>query len=81
MSGQGPARARQSGVLPWVLSLAIVGILTGFALLLLSGHYANDGPVILEVTAEHGLHRGDLVVLTGWAAGVLSALALAAGRR
>jgi len=65
----------------WVFSLAIVVILTGFALLLLSGRYFNDGPVILALSANHGLHKGDVFVVTGWAAGVLSVVGLGVSRR
>ncbi len=79
MSGPGPVRPPV--VLRWAFSLAIVVILTGFALLLLSGSYANDGSIILVVADGHGLHQGDVFVLAGWATGVLSALGLAAGRR
>lgn len=52
-------------------------VLTGFALLLLDGHYRERGPVVLSLTARHGLHLGDLFVIAGWAVAVLSLIVLA----
>jgi hypothetical protein len=51
-------------------------MLTAFAVLLVTGRYVNEGPVLLVVADEHGLHKGDVFVLTGWAAGMLSLLGL-----
>ncbi|MGY1787297.1 hypothetical protein [Geodermatophilus sp. SYSU D00698] len=56
-------------------------MLTAFAVLLVTGRYYNEGPVLIRVTAEHGLHRGDVFVLTGWAAGMLSLMGILVGRR
>ncbi|MGY1831694.1 hypothetical protein ACI8AA_14880 [Geodermatophilus sp. SYSU D01180] len=56
-------------------------MLTAFAALLVTGRYYNEGPVLVRVTAEHGLHRGDVFVVTGWAAGMLSLVGLLAYRR
>ena len=42
-------------------------VLSGFALLLLSGQYVKEGAVVVSVTQDHGLHQGDLFVLGGWA--------------
>jgi hypothetical protein len=53
------------------LSALVVGaILSGFAFLLLTGRYINDGPVVVAVTESHGLHAGDLFVIAGWAVGM-----------
>jgi hypothetical protein len=63
-------RARSPGyrsrVLRWLSALVPAGVLTGFAFLLVTGHYLNDGPVLIRVAEDHGLHEGDLFVLAGW---------------
>ncbi|MDT0277344.1 hypothetical protein [Blastococcus goldschmidtiae] len=59
-------------MLRW-LSLAVVaGVLTGFTLLLVTGEYINDGPVLIRMSATRGLHVGDAFVLLGWAASMLA---------
>jgi hypothetical protein len=70
-------------VLRWLFGIVVAGILTTFAFLLLTGRYINDGPVLLRLTAEHGIHRGDIFIVCGWAAALLSELGLllTAGRR
>ncbi|WP_136697235.1 hypothetical protein [Geodermatophilus dictyosporus] len=51
-----------------VLCAAVASaVLSGFAFLLVTGQYTNDGPVVLHLSATHGLHLGDLFVVTGWA--------------
>jgi hypothetical protein len=67
--------------LRWLFVLVPAGVLSVFALLLLTGQYYNEGPVIAVVVVDHGLHRGDLFVLAGWAAGMLSLLGLLLLRR
>ena len=62
-------------------ALLAVVILTGFALLLVTGRYVADGPVLLSLSAEHGLHEGDLLVAAGWAAGVTAVARLLLRRR
>lgn len=47
-------------------------MLTGFAMLLVTGQYINDGPVLISMSATHGLHVGDAFVLLGWAAAMLA---------
>jgi hypothetical protein len=61
-------------------ALAVV-VLTGFAVLLVTGRYVADGPVLLSLSAEHGLHEGDLLVAAGWAAGVAAVVRLLFRRR
>ncbi|SFK92694.1 hypothetical protein [Geodermatophilus ruber] len=70
-------------MLRWLLALVIAGIVTAFAVLLLTGKYINDGPVLIAFSSEHGIHRGDVFVIAGWAATLLSevGLLLTAGRR
>lgn len=65
-----------------LLALGVGGILTAFTFLLLTGRYSNDGPVVVELSESHGLHAGDLFVITGWAVGMVALTVLArAGRR
>jgi hypothetical protein len=54
------------------------GVLSGFAFLLLTGQYENEGPVLVRITREHGLHEGDLFVIAGWALAMLALVLLAA---
>jgi len=68
-------------VLRWLFALVVAAMLTAFAALLVTGRYVNEGPVLLTLTDEHGLHEGDVFVLTGWAAGMLSLLGLLLARR
>ncbi len=69
-------------VLRRLAALVAVVVLTAFAFLLVTGEYSADGPVLFTLAGSHGLHRGDVVVLTGWAAGVLSvAWLVLSGRR
>ncbi|WP_166533489.1 hypothetical protein [Blastococcus xanthinilyticus] len=65
-------------MLRWLCALVCGGVLSGFAFLLVTGEYANEGPILLTVSRNHGLHAGDLFVLAGWAVAVLAVLALAA---
>jgi hypothetical protein len=59
----------------WTSALVVAGVLTGFAVLLLTGQYINDGPVLVRLGHGHGLHAGDLFVLAGWAV-AMTALAV-----
>ena len=51
-------------------AVVAVVVLTGFALLLVTGRYVADGPVLLSLSAQHGLHEGDVLVAAAWVAGV-----------
>ena len=64
-------------MLRWFCALVVAGVLTGFALLLLSGRYLNDGPVVLTMSEDHGVHVGDLFVVAGWVVAMIAVLALA----
>jgi hypothetical protein len=70
-----------SGMLDRLSALLAVVVLTGFSLLLVTGRYLADGPVLLSLSAEHGLHEGDLLVAAGWAAGVAAVLRLLLRRK
>ena len=67
----------------WLCSVVVGTVLSGFALLLLTGQYIADGPVVAAVSRDHGLHEGDLFVIAGWAAAMLALarLVLRQGRR
>jgi hypothetical protein len=70
-----PLRSRTvPGVFRWLCTGVIGAALTLFALLLVTGRYAEEGPILARFTPQHGVHAGDLVVLAVWA---LSMLALA----
>ena len=66
-------------MLRWLCASVVGGILSGFAFLLLTGRYINDGPVLIRVTADHGMHAGDLFVIAGWVVAMI-ALVLLTGR-
>ncbi|WP_147263162.1 hypothetical protein [Geodermatophilus sp. TF02-6] len=70
-------------MLRWLLALVVAGVLSAFALLLLTGRYFEEGPVLVRLTTTHGVHQGDLYVVSGWAVAVLCVLGLvlSAGRR
>ncbi|WP_346621221.1 hypothetical protein [Blastococcus montanus] len=59
-------------------ALVVAAVVSGFALLLITGDYENDGPVLVAVGGGHGVHAGDLFVLAGWAAAVTALWALVA---
>jgi hypothetical protein len=61
----------------------VEAVLSGFAFLLVTGEYFDEGRVVVVLTRAHGLHSGDLFVLAGWAlaTAALVGLALPARRR
>ena len=65
-------------MLRWLTALVPAGVLTGFAFLLVTGHYINDGPVLVQLAEDHGLHEGDLFVVAAWLVSLL-VLAVLAG--
>lgn len=65
------------GVLRWLCALVVGGVVSGFAALLITGRYANDGPLVVALTRSHGLHAGDLFVLAGWAVAMAAVVLLA----
>ncbi len=64
-------------------ALVIAGVLSVFAVLLLTGRYVNQGPVLLRLGEDHGIHAGDVFIVAGWAVALLSVVGLlrGAGRR
>lgn len=63
-------------MLRWLCFVVVIGVMSGFALLLLTGRYVNAGPVIASLTKNHGLHEGDLFVIGGWIAAVAALVGL-----
>ncbi len=55
----------------WLGALLVAMALTGFALLLLSGQYFREGPVVATVTEDHGIHRGDIGIVSVWGLGMI----------
>jgi len=55
----------------WLCAGAVGAVLSGFAFLLLTGRYSNDGSVVVTVSRDHGLHEGDLFVIAGWLVAML----------
>ncbi len=70
-------------VLRWLSALVVVAVLSGFAVLLLTGQYHEEGPVLVRLTETHGVHVGDLFVVLGWAVALLAVggLLRSTGRR
>jgi hypothetical protein len=70
-------------VLRWLSALVIAVILSAFAVLLLTGRYVNDGPVLVTLGADRGIHAGDVFIVAGWAVALLAEVGLlrAAERR
>jgi hypothetical protein len=56
--------------------LCIGATLVLLALMAISGRSRFDGPVLLPVTANHGLHAADFVVLLVAAAGLVALASL-----
>jgi hypothetical protein len=65
----------------WFCALVIGGVLSGFAFLLVTGKYDNDGPVLLRITRGHGLHAGDFFVIAAWVLAMLALVLLTATRQ
>jgi hypothetical protein len=82
--GSRPPRTTGStvpGVLRWLCALVVGAVVTGFAFLLITGHYLEEGPVLVSVVEDHGLHSGDVFVIAGCAVSILSLLVLVTPRR
>ena len=73
-------------MLRWLCASVVAAVVSGFAVLLVTGRYVKDGPVVASVSSSHGIHEGDVFVLAGWALSmvalaVLTTLAARRGRR
>ncbi|MGY1608872.1 MULTISPECIES: hypothetical protein [unclassified Geodermatophilus] len=51
----------------WTCAVVVGVVLSGFTFLLLTGEYVSEGPILVRVVPDHGLHLGDVFVLAGWA--------------
>jgi hypothetical protein len=65
-------------VLRWLCALVVGAVVSGFAFLLVTGRYINDGPVVATVSGGHGVHAGDVFVIAGWVVSMIDILVLAA---
>ena len=67
----------------WLCAAGAGAVVSGFAFLLVTGNYINDGPVLVRLSWSHGLHLGDLFIAAGWlvAMAMLLVLAWPPGRR
>jgi predicted outer membrane lipoprotein len=63
-------------VLRWLLGLIVAAILSVFTALLLHGQYVDMGPVVLRLSTDHGIHRGDILIAGGWLVGLIAVLTL-----
>ena len=70
--GRRPPCGYRRAVLRWLSALVVAAVLSGFAVLLLTGQYVNEGPVLVRLTRTHGVHAGDLFVVLGWAVALLA---------
>ena len=68
-------------MLRWTGALLTTAVLSGFAVLLLTGDYIRQGPVLLTLTYNHGIHRGDVGIVAGWVLGEIGVLGCALGGR
>ena len=64
-------------MLRWLCALLVGSVVSGFAFLLLTGRYINEGPVLVAVSRNHGVHAGDVFVVAGWAVAMVAVLVLA----
>jgi hypothetical protein len=63
-------------VTQWLCATVTAIVVTVFTFLLLTGHYINDGPVLVRVSGDHGIHEGDMFVVAGWVVAMVSLLVL-----
>ena len=59
----------------WLGALVAAASMSWFALLLVTGDYYNEGPVLFTLSVTHGVHRGDIGIAAFWAAGMIGLLA------
>jgi hypothetical protein len=64
-------------VIRWACAGAAGAVVSGFAFLLLTGQYINEGPVLVTVAPDHGLHEGDIFVIGGWVVAIAALVLLA----
>jgi hypothetical protein len=64
-------------VLRWFCAAVTAAVVSGFALLLVTGRYISDGPVLAKLGGGHGVHLGDVFVLAGWVVAMVMLVVLA----
>ncbi|MFQ1003228.1 hypothetical protein [Modestobacter sp. SSW1-42] len=64
-------------MLRWAGALLATAALSLFAVLLLTGQYLREGPVLVTLSAGHGIHRGDVGIVAIWLLGVIGVLTCA----
>ena len=52
-------------------ALMTAAVLSGFTVLLLTGDYVREGPILVSLSATHGIHRGDVGIVSMWALGMI----------
>ncbi|MQA34005.1 hypothetical protein [Modestobacter roseus] len=71
-------RAGARNLIRWAAAGVVAVVLTGFAFLLITGTHRKEGPVVLALSYNHGVHLGDLFVFAGWAVSLLALLLVTA---
>ena len=64
----------------WFGALVAAASMSWFALLLITGDYYNEGPVLFTLSATHGIHRGDVGIVAFWTLGMIGLLIAALSR-
>jgi hypothetical protein len=59
-----------------LVGLVAAAVLSVFAVLLLNGRYRAEGPVVLQLSEDHGIHRGDILIAGGWLIGMIAVAVL-----
>ncbi len=68
-------------MLRWLCAAVAGAVLSGFAFLLVTGRYINDGPTIARISEGHGIHLGDVFVMAAWAVAMAVLVVLVWPRR
>lgn len=63
-------------MLRWISALVIAGLLTAAALLLLTGDFPQAGRVVWRPDYGHGFRIGEILVVCGWAVGMVATVVL-----
>lgn len=66
-----------SGMFRWAGVLTTAAIMSVFTVLLLTGDYVREGPVLVTLSSEHGIHRGDVGIVSLWTLGMIGLLVVA----
>jgi hypothetical protein len=65
----------------WAGALLTAAVLSVFAFLLLTGDYIREGPVLVSLSESHGIHRGDVGIVSLWTLGMIGLLGAVLSRR